>query len=306
MNGWAWDLIRKFELPEHIFTEIQPAGTVRGTLLKEIADETGVGEVPVIAIGTHDTASAVASVPAQKEKFAYISSGTWSLLGAETDKPMIGDAVVKYNYTNEGGVCGKTRLLSNIMGLWIIQECRREWERKGEKVDFAELVVMAEEAEPFRSIIDVDDPRFMPTGDMLGRIQNYCRETNQPVPETMGQFSRLIYESLALKYRLCIERLENEILGNPIDVLHIVGGGSKNKMLNQFTANAIGRPVIAGPSEGTVIGNLLMQAMALGEFENLAELRVCVSDSFPTDVFEPQGETAQWDAAYERLIALSK
>ena len=173
-------------------------------------------------------------------------------------------------------------------------------------VDFAELVVMAEEAEPFRSIIDVDDPRFMPTGDMLGRIQNYCRETNQPVPETMGQFSRLIYESLALKYRLCIERLENEILGNPIDVLHIVGGGSKNKMLNQFTANAIGRPVIAGPSEGTVIGNLLMQAMALGEFENLAELRVCVSDSFPTDVFEPQGETAQWDAAYERLIALSK
>jgi len=303
-RDWAWDIIRKFGFKESLFTEIQPAGSVRGLLLKDIADEVGMKQVPVIAVGTHDTASAVAAVPAKEERFAYISSGTWSLLGAETDEAHFEDAVMKYNYTNEGGVCGKTRLLQNIMGLWIIQECKREWARKGEDVDFADLVKLAEAEEPFRSIIDVDDVRFMPTGDMLGRIQAYCRETNQPVPETKGQFSRLIYESLALKYRLCVERLENELLGHPVDVLHIVGGGSKNKMLNQFTANALRKPVVTGPSEGTVIGNLLMQAYALGEFDSLGALRECVAASFPTENYEPEGDEAAWDAAYERLVAL--
>ena len=196
--------------------------------------------------------------------------------------------------------------LQNIMGLWIIQECKREWDRKGEVVDFGELVKMAEQAPAFRSIIDVDDPRFLPTGDMLGRIQGYCQETNQPVPQTKGEFSRLIYESLALKYRLCVERLERDLLGHKVDVLHIVGGGSKNVMLNQFTANALRIPVIAGPSEGTVIGNLLMQAMALGAFDSLASLRACVAASFPTETFQPEGEEKAWDEAYARLLALGK
>ena len=279
---------------------------MRGTLLPEIAEETGVKQVPVIAVGTHDTASAVAAVPAQEARFAYISSGTWSLLGAETERPLLDASVMEWNYTNEGGVCGKTRLLQNIMGLWIIQECKREWDRKGEVVDFGELVKMAEQAPAFRSIIDVDDPRFLPTGDMLGRIQGYCQETNQPVPQTKGEFSRLIYESLALKYRLCVERLERDLLGHKVDVLHIVGGGSKNVMLNQFTANALRIPVIAGPSEGTVIGNLLMQAMALGAFDSLASLRACVAASFPTETFQPEGEEKAWDEAYARLLALGK
>lgn len=305
-RDWSWDIIRAFGLPERLFTPIQPAGSVRGTLLPEIAEETGVKQVPVIAVGTHDTASAVAAVPAQEARFAYISSGTWSLLGAETERPLLDASVMEWNYTNEGGVCGKTRLLQNIMGLWIIQECKREWDRKGEVVDFGELVKMAEQAPAFRSIIDVDDPRFLPTGDMLGRIQGYCQETNQPVPQTKGEFSRLIYESLALKYRLCVERLERDLLGHKVDVLHIVGGGSKNVMLNQFTANALRIPVIAGPSEGTVIGNLLMQAMALGAFDSLASLRACVAASFPTETFQPEGEEKAWDEAYARLLALGK
>lgn len=305
-RDWSWDIIRAFGLPERLFTPIQPAGSVRGTLLPEIAEETGVKQVPVIAVGTHDTASAVAAVPAQEARFAYISSGTWSLLGAETERPLLDASVMEWNYTNEGGVCGKTRLLQNIMGLWIIQECKREWDRKGEVVDFGELVKMAEQAPAFRSIIDVDDPRFLPTGDMLGRIQGYCQETNQPVPQTKGEFSRLIYESLALKYRLCVERLERDLLGHKVDVLHIVGGGSKNVMLNQFTANALRIPVIAGPSEGTVIGNLLMQAMALGAFDSLASLRACVAASFPTETFQPEDEEKAWDEAYARLLALGK
>ncbi|MBR0463729.1 MAG: rhamnulokinase [Clostridia bacterium] len=303
-RDWAWKVIDAFGLPRRIFTKIQPAGTVRGTLLKSIADEVGMAQVPVIAVGSHDTASAVAAVPAREgSHFAYISSGTWSLFGAEIAEPLSSVEVMNANYTNEGGINGTTRLLKNIMGLWIIQECKREWDRRADAVDFAGLVKLAEQAPAFKAVIDVDDPRFMAPGDMPARIQAYCREKGQPVPEGRGEISRVIYESLALKYRWAIERLE-AMLNEKIDVLHIVGGGSKNEMLNRMTASAIRRPVVAGPGEGTVIGNLLVQAMALGAVENLPELRRVVAASFENATFQPEGDPAAWDAAYARLLAL--
>ena len=303
-RDWADGLLRKFGLPTDSLTPIEQPGAVRGALLPQIAQETGVGEVPVIAVCSHDTASAVAAVPAEGERFAYISSGTWSLLGAEIREPLCSVEVMNANYTNEGGIDGTTRLLKNIMGLWIIQECKRVWDRREDAVDFAGLVKMAERAEPFLAVIDVDDPRFLAQGDMPARIQDYCREKGLRVPEGRGQIARVIYESLALKYRWSIERLERDMLGYEIDVLHIVGGGSKNQMLNQFTANAIGRTVKAGPSEGTAIGNLLVQAMALGAVKDLAALRSVVAASFPTEDFRPQGDRSAWDEAYGRLLAL--
>ena len=305
-RNWAYTLLNKFGIPTRMLTQIQPAGTIRGYLLKQIADEIGMPQIPVIAVGSHDTASAVAAVPAKADsKFAYISSGTWSLLGAELKKPLSDVAVMEANYTNEGGVADTTRLLKNIMGLWMIQECKREWDRRADAVDFAGLVKMAEEAPAFKAVIDVDDPRFLAPGNMPARIQDYCREKGLPIPEGRGEISRVIYESLALKYRWAIERLEQDMLGHEIDVLHIVGGGSKNEMLNQFTANAIRRPVVAGPSEGTVIGNLLVQAMALGEIESIPQLREVVAASFENKTFMPEGDTAAWDEAYQRLLALS-
>ena len=305
-RNWAYTLLNKFGIPTRMLTQIQPAGTIRGYLLKQIADEIGMPQIPVIAVGSHDTASAVAAVPAKADsKFAYISSGTWSLLGAELKKPLSDVAVMEANYTNEGGVADTTRLLKNIMGLWMIQECKREWDRRADAVDFAGLVKMAEEAPAFKAVIDVDDPRYLAPGNMPARIQDYCREKGLPIPEGRGEISRVIYESLALKYRWAIERLEQDMLGHEIDVLHIVGGGSKNEMLNQFTANAIRRPVVAGPSEGTVIGNLLVQAMALGEIESIPQLREVVAASFENKTFMPEGDTAAWDEAYQRLLALS-
>lgn len=305
-RDWAYGLIEKFGLPTKMLTKIQPAGTVRGLLLKQIADEVGMEQVPVIAVGSHDTASAVAAVPAREgSSFAYISSGTWSLLGAEITEPLSSVEVMKANYTNEGGINGTTRLLKNIMGLWIIQECKREWDRRADAVDFAGLVKLAEQAPAFKAVIDVDDPRFLAPGNMPARIQDYCRETNQPVPEGRGEISRVIYESLALKYRWAIERLEQDLLHKRIDVLHIVGGGSKNVMLNRMTAGAICRPVIAGPGEGTVIGNLLVQAMALGEIKSIPELRQVVAASFENVEYLPEGDPAAWDEAYERLLKLA-
>ena len=303
-RDWAKDLLEKLNIPTGMLTGIQPAGTVRGHLLGQIQEELGVGAIPVIAVGSHDTASAVASVPAQKDAtFAYLSSGTWSLLGAEMPHPVISPEVMAANYTNEGGISGTTRLLKNIMGLWIIQECKREWDRRADAVDFAGLVKMAEGAKPFMAQIDVDDPRFMAPGNMPARIQEYCRETHQEVPQSRGEISRVVYESLALKYRWGVERLEKDLLGKHVDVLHIVGGGSKNEMLNKFTASAIGRPVVAGPSEGTAIGNLLVQAMALGEISGLDQLREVVRVSFPTQEYLPERQEG-WDDAYANLLKL--
>ena len=304
---WDRELLSAFGLPAGLLTDIEPAGTVRGTLLDEIAQEAGLpAGIPVIATASHDTAAAVASVPAKEgERFAYLSSGTWSLLGAETAAPLCTPQVMEANYTNEGGVCGTTRLLKNIMGLWIIQECKREWDRRGQEVSFGELVTLAQQAPAFKAVIDVDDPCFLAPGGMPERVRDYCRRTGQAVPEGMGEIARVVYEGLALKYRWAIERLEKDLLGHRIDVLHIVGGGSKNELLNRFTAEAIGRRVVAGPSEGTVIGNLLVQAMALGGIGSLAGLRRVVAASFDNTEYLP-GEGGAWDEPYERLLRLGE
>ena len=300
-RDWDMDLIDRFGLPRRIFTPIQPTGSVRGTLLPGIARECGVGEIPVIAATSHDTASAVAAIPVADPDFAYISSGTWSLLGAEIRTPLCEPGVMNANYTNEGGIDGTIRLLKNIMGLWIVQECKREWDRRADAVSFSQIVEMAEKAEPFIAFLDVDDPCFLAPNDMPARIQAYCRRTGQRAPQSRGEIARVIYESLALKYRWAIERLENDMLKKRVNVLHIVGGGSKNEMLNQFTADAIERPVIAGPDEGTVIGNLLVQAMGVGAIADVRQLRRVVENSFPTRRFEPQNAAA-WDAAYAKYL----
>ncbi len=301
---WDLELLGKLGIPTGMLGEVKLPGEIRGTLLPEIARECGVDEIPVIAVGGHDTASAVAAVPARDGDFAYISSGTWSLLGAELKAPLCEESVMNASYTNEGGVDGSIRLLKNIMGLWIIQECKREWDRRSDAVGFAELVEMAMKAPAFKAMIDVDDECFLAPGDMPSRIQAYCEKTGQAVPKGRGEISRVVYEGLALKYRWAIERLERDMLKKPVKALHIVGGGSKNVLLNRFTAEAIKRPVITGPDEGTVIGNLLIQAKALGAIGDIPELRRVVEASFPTKTYLPETDGAAWDAAYARYVEL--
>jgi len=303
-RSWDYELLEKLGIPTGMLGEVKLTGDVRGTLLPQIAKECGVDEIPVIAVGGHDTASAVAAVPAQGGDYAYISSGTWSLLGAEIAKPLCEEGVMKASYTNEGAVDGSIRLLKNIMGLWIIQECKREWDRRSDAVGFAELVEMAMKAPAFKAMIDVDDACFLAPGDMPARIQEYCRKTGQEVPQGRGEISRVIYESLALKYRWAIEALERDMLKKHIEVLHIVGGGSKNVLLNRFTAEAIKRPVITGPGEGTVIGNLLVQAKALGAISDIPQLRKVVEASFPTETYLPETDGKAWDDAYVRYLEL--
>jgi rhamnulokinase len=304
-GDWAWGLIEALGLPKDIFPEIRQPGSVVGILHKSLADELGCGEVPVILVGSHDTASAVAAVPATGDKkWAFLSSGTWSLFGRELEKPLIDDAAMAANFTNEGGVGGRIRFLTNIMGLWLVQESRAEWARGGRKYSFAELEKMAREAEPFRSVINPNDESFVAPGDMPGRIQQFCKRTGQPVPETPGQVVRCAVESLALKYRQSVEELET-VTAEPVEVLHLVGGGTQDKMLNQFTANAINRIVVAGPVEATATGNLLVQAMAAGEIGSLEELRRVVRNSFDTETYTPQ-DVDTWNEQYRRFQSLCR
>ena len=303
-RDWSGEVLRAFGIDRSLFAPLCQSGTKRGVLLPSVARECGVPQLPVIAVASHDTASAVAAVPAKDEGFAYLSSGTWSLLGAEIKDPILSEAAMDANYTNEGGVFGTTRFLKNIMGLWIIQECKREWDRRMESADYAQLVEMAEKAEPFKAVIDVDDEAFYAPGDMPERVREYCRRTGQRVPEGRGEISRVIYEGLALKYRWAVEKLEKESLGRRVSSLNIVGGGSKNAMLDRFTADCLGIPVIAGPGEGTVIGNLMMQAYWGGDVKDLADIRRCVERSFPTEEFLPAGNRAGWDGAYKKLLGL--
>lgn len=300
---WDMELLKKLSIPTDMLLPIEEPGTVRGTLLPSIAREAGVDEIPVIAVAGHDTASAVAAVPAKEEDFAYISSGTWSLVGVETRTPVISEEMQAANLTNEGGVDGTIRVLKNVMGLWIIQECKREWERRGQVLSFAQIVEEAEKAPAFASLFDPDAPDFVPPGDMPGRIAAYCERTGQQIPKTIGEVARAVYESLALKYRWTVEKLE-KARGKGINVLHIVGGGANNQMLNEFTASALGIPVITGPSEATAIGNLMMQAKALGLVKDMAELREVVYNSFDTKTVLP-GEKAPWDEAYERFLKVT-
>jgi len=253
-----------------------------------------------VAPACHDTGSAVAAVPAEGAGFAWISSGTWSIVGAEMPAPVIDARTLKYNFTNEGGVCGTWRLCRNMTGLWLLQECRRSWAGQGEQLSYDEITRLAGEAEPFRAIIDPEDEEFLKPGDMAARIQAYCRKTGQPVPESKGAVVRCALESLALKYRWTLEKLD-EICGARLEPVHIIGGGTQNRMLNQFAADASGRHCIAGPVEATAIGNILLQALTLGQVASLPEGRRIVRSSFPPQVFEP-GDSAGWETAYRRLL----
>jgi rhamnulokinase len=298
-RDWSTKILDAFHIPLHLFKPITDSGTQIGTLLPCLADETGVGAVPVILPACHDTGSAVVAVPAKNEDFAWLSSGTWSIMGAEVREPCLTEKALEYNFTNEGGVFGTWRLSKNIMGLWLVQECRREWMRQGEEVSFDALTQLAAESDAFLSVVDPDDVEFLHPGDMPSRIQKFCANTNQPVPQTKGQIIRVALESIALKYRLVLERLE-ELTGKHLDPIHVIGGGSKNKLLNQFTAASAGRTVITGPVEATAIGNILMQAIGMKHLSSLVEAREVVRASFEPELYEPN-RTAGWDEAYVRL-----
>ena len=262
-------------------------GTTVGLLTDAIAKETGIGKVPVIAVAGHDTASAVAAVPSADKNFAYLSSGTWSLMGIETDDPIINEASFTNNFTNEGGIDGTTRFLKNITGMWLLEQCRKEWERSGRSYDYPQIVKMAEDAASFTSLVNPDDVRFANPPSMTEAIVAYCRETNQPAPSGDAEFVRCIFCSLAARYKEILELLK-EMAPFPIERLHVIGGGSKNQLLNQFTADAIGIPVVAGPSEATAIGNCMMQAKAAGLVADLWEMRKFIAEAFRPEVFLPR------------------
>jgi rhamnulokinase len=301
-EDWAWDLLAALDIPAQVFQPIIQPGAVLANLRPEVAQDAEIAPLPVVAVGGHDTASAVAAVPAESQRIVFISSGTWSLVGSETPLPVISDQSLAFNFTNEGGIGGSFRFLKNISGLWLVQECRRAWAAAGREYSYAELTRMAEEALPFRSMVDPNAAEFLTPGEMPERIQRYCHARGQPAPSSVGEFVRCALESLALAYRKAIGQME-QTLGYQLEAVHIVGGGSQNRLLNQFTADVTGKPVIAGPVEATAIGNVLVQAMALGRLSSLAEARQLVRRSFPVEVFQPQEDTA-WDEAYEGWLKL--
>ena len=299
-RGWSEELISAFGFPRSAFPEIAPSGTVLGPLADSVAQETGLRGANVVASCSHDTGAAVAAVPADAgDDWAYLSSGTWSLIGVELPAPLINEATQAANFTNEGGYGGTTRFLKNIVGLWILQECRREWESAGKKWDYAELNRLASEAQPLRTLLDPDDARFLKPGGMPAKIQAFARETGQPVPESPGEFTRAILESLALLYRGTLEKIE-QLTGRSVKKLHIVGGGSQSRLLNQFAADATGRLVLAGPVEATAIGNILVQAIADGKLASLAQLRETVKNSVPVEEFQPSANL-EWNSAFARF-----
>jgi len=307
---WSAPLLNALGITPDKFPPLVGSGTKLGRLRAQVAQQTGLNkESEVIATCTHDTGAAVVGVPANTgpqassvPDWAYLSSGTWSLLGLELSAPILTDHCRELNFTNEVGYGGSVRLLKNIVGLWLVQECRRDWARAGRDFDYPTLTQLAAEAEPFRSLINPDDPRFSQADGMLDRLAAYCRETGQPAPETPGGFIRCTLESLALQYRRVLRQAE-KLAGAKVARLHIVGGGSKNALLNQFTANACGLPAIAGPAEATAIGNILVQAIVLGDLPSLAAGREVVASSFRSGNFFPR-DAAAWEAAWERFEKL--
>jgi rhamnulokinase len=301
-RSWAYGLFDGFGLPRHILGKIIYPGTNLGPLHSSVANDAGASGVPVIVPATHDTGAAVAAVPAQSDSWCYLSSGTWSLMGIETAQPIIDDRTLRYNFTNEGGVGGTIRLLKNIMGLWLVQECKRVWERAGQNHSYDDLVRMAEQAPPLASLIDPDHESFLLPANMPDAIAEFCRRTGQPAPADAGPIVRCALESLALKYRWVFERLE-DLHGKRLDVIHIVGGGSQNRLLNQLTADACDRPVLAGPVEATAIGNVLTQMLGLGLVGSLAEGREVVRCSFVVERYEPK-DAGRWEEAWARFQKL--
>jgi rhamnulokinase len=299
---WDPEIIHAFGIPESIFPDVIPTAAQLGMAKSDILEQTGVEPFSISTVGHHDTASAVVAVPSLETHFAYISSGTWSLLGTETDEMITSDRAFEYNFANEGGVGGRNRFSKNIMGLWLLQECQRQFGLQGRLRTFEEMDAEAERAFPFRSIIDPDDLVFFQPGDLIGKIQSKCREWNQPCPETTGDITRCIKESLALAYRATLEKLE-EITGYLYPCVHIIGGGAKSTLLNNFAASAMQRPVYAGPYEAAAIGNLCAQFISAGEIEDLGAARDVVRTSFRIQEFLPEKDS-RWEAAYERYLLI--
>ena len=296
------ELLEAAGVDASVFSKPVLPGTIVGTLTDALAQYSRLGKVNVVSVAGHDTASAVAAVPALDENFAYLSSGTWSLMGIESKEPIITPETYELNYTNEGGVEGTTRFLKNICGMWILEQCRKEWSLSGKDYSYPEIVEMAMTAEPFKAFIQPDDPSFANPSSMLEAIDAFCERTGQEKPASDAQVIRLIFESLALRYRQVLEDLDH-IATHPIERLHIIGGGSKNRLLNQLTANAIGRKVVAGPSEATAIGNVMIQAMAAGVVSSLQEMRCIIHASIETEEFAPE-LVAEWEEAYQKFVTL--
>ncbi len=299
---WSKEVLEKLNIPEHILGKIIPSGTIAGYLSDAVREELGLDRVPVAAVASHDTQSALIAVPAKEDDFIFLSCGTWSLLGTELRKPIINAKSEKYNITNEGGHERTTSFLKNIIGLWLIQESRRQWIREGEEYGFGELESLAKGVMKLQSFIDPDAPEFGTQGNIPRRIRAYCEASGQRIPESIGAVVRCINESLALKYRMALEEIE-DCTGRHYDTVYMVGGGTQSKLLCQFTANSCGRRVVAGPIEATVLGNLALQLVALGDIQDLKAARALIARSQDITVYEPQDVEA-WDAAYERFKTL--
>ena len=306
-GGWATELLDKLQIPTSMLGEIVAPGTSLGRLLPEVSEAVGLQDVEIVVPGTHDTASAVMAVPATgtasaQPDWCYISSGTWSLMGIETTRPIINDLCRSLNFTNEGGVGNTIRLLKNIAGLWLVQECRRSWRQAGREYDWDTMIAQAATAPPLRSLIDPDHADFVAPADMPTAICEFCRRSEQPIPESDGATIRTALESLALRYRMVLNWL-CELSGGPIETIHIVGGGAQNELLCQMAADACNRRVIAGPVEATAIGNLMMQAVSCGDLGSIAEARQVVGESFSVKTYLP-ANSDPWDEAFSRFTAL--
>ncbi len=303
-NSWSCELLDKLGIRKDIFAPIVKSGTKVGYLSKEICEECGVESVPVIAVCEHDTQSAISAVPCPEGEFAFISSGTWSLFGTELDEAVVNDTTFEINVTNEGGYDFSTGFLKNIIGLWLIQESRRQWAREGENYSYADLEKLALASEPFKCFIDPDAPEFVPHGNLPERVREYCRKTNQYVPETVGEIMRCIYESLAMKYRETFEKIK-ECTGKDYPVIHVIGGGTKDTLLCQLTANSCGCEVKAGPIEATVLGNLAVQLISHGEIKDIKEAREIIASSENVVTYAPQ-DADLWSENFEKYLKATK
>ena len=304
-RAWSTDLIGRFGIRTELFPSLVEPGTQIGVLRTELASDAGLsGATRVVAVGSHDTASAVGAIPGLDEKSVFISSGTWSVLGMEMSRPVINSRVLATGFGNEGGLAGKTLLLKNLTGLWLLQECRRLWKRDGHYRTWQELLALADTVEPFRSLIDPEAPDFLSPDDMPAAIRAFCLRTGQPAPEGVGALVRCCLESLALRYRVTLHELE-ELAGTRVTALRIVGGGSQNRMLCQLAAEACGVPVIAGPTEATALGNVMAQAIGAGDLAGIAEGRTAVGNSVAMDTYEPR-QSEGWTDAVERSLAWTR
>lgn len=299
-RGWSETVLEKLGIPARLLNEIVPSGTVAAPLSKCVCDECAVEPVPVISVCGHDTQAALTAIPSSEKDFVFISSGTWSLFGTELDEPIVNEKAIKMNVTNEGGYGYSIGFLKNIIGLWLIQESRRHWNRHGNDYSYADLERLALEAEPFKCFINPDSPEFVPHGNIPERVREYCAKTGQAVPQSVGEIVRCIYESLAMKYRLTFENLM-DCTGKEYSSIHVIGGGTKDTLLCQMTANSCDRKVLAGPIEATVLGNIVVQLLATGEIDSIAKAREIVARSESVKEYLPT-ESAQWKAAYERAL----